>query len=252
MGGGTKGGRELKPARVRHDDMNIKKTIALLISLMFFPLGACLPHPSVDPLPLPVEETLAQPSINEAAPAQDKQYVNTDFGLSFSYPFDWFGPDEYVSGDTLRVAIGSDVVYSYGTDRTDQVITQPNSYYIVVQYTKNSQNAFWLDAYQKLTAMQDGESLSDARSRIIRVREVNLGDLHGFEYIATLSDTAQTEPVYSREVILVDDRSNLLTISGSPNNVEIFAGANWRDLYRAEDEQYQDIFHAILESLELN
>lgn len=232
--------------------MNIKKLITLLFSLTLFSLGACLPHPSVDPAPLPAEATLAQPSMDEAAPAQDKQYVNADFGLSFSYPSDWFGPDEYVSGDTLRIAIGSDVVFPYGTDRTDQVLTQPNSYYVVVQYTKNNQNNYWQDTYQKLTAMQDGESFSDARSRIIRVRQLNLGDLHGFEYIATLSDTAQTESVYSREVILVDDRSNLLTISGSPNNVEIPAGANWRDLYRAVDEQYQDIFHAILESLELN
>ena len=232
--------------------MNMKKTIALLIPLVLFSLSACLPHPSVDPAPLPAEEILAQPPLSETAPAQDKQYANTDFSLSFSYPIDWFGPDEYVSGDTLRVAIGSDVVYPYGTDRSDQVLTRPNSYYVVVQYTKNNQNSFWLDTYQKLTAMQDGESLSDARSRIIRVRQLTLGNFSGFEYIATLSDTAQTEPVYSREVILVDDQSNLLTISGSPNNVEIPAGANWRDLYRAVDEQYQDTFHAILESFDLN
>ncbi len=157
-----------------------------------------------------------------------------------------------MSGDTLRVAIGSDVVYPYGTDRTDQALTQPDSYYVVVQYTKNSRDTYWQDTYQKLTAMQDGESVEDMRSRIIRVRQFNLADLRGLEYIATLSDTAQTEPVYSREVILVDDRSNLLTISGSPNNVEIPAGANWRDLYRAVDEQYQDIFHAILASMALN
>ncbi|BBB47159.1 hypothetical protein Pelsub_P0386 [Pelolinea submarina] len=157
-----------------------------------------------------------------------------------------------MSGDTLRIAIGSDVVYPYGTDRADQALTQPNSYYIVVQYTKNNRNTYWQDTYQKLTAMQDGESLSDTRSRIIRVRQLNLDDLHGFEYTATLSDTAQTEPIYSREVILVDDQSNLLTISGSPNTVEIPAGEDWRDLYRAVDEQYQDAFHAILDSIQLN
>ena len=248
MGGGwRRSRREPKSAIIRHNHMNMKKTIALLIPLALFSLSACLPHPSVDPAPLPAES-----SLSEAAPAQDKQYANTDFGLSFSYPSDWFGPDEYVSGDTLRVAIGSDVVYPYGTDRTDQVLTQPNSYYVLVQYTKNNQNAFWQDTYQKLTAMQDGESLSDARSRIIRVRQLILGNFRGFEYIATLSDTAQTEPVYNREVVLVNDSSDLLTISGSPNNVEIPAGDNWRDLYRALDEQYQDTFHAILESIDLN
>jgi hypothetical protein len=232
--------------------MNIKKSIARLIPLALFSLSACLPHPSVDPVPLPAEETLAQPPISEAAPARDKQYVNRDFGLSFSFPSDWFGPDEYVSGDTLRVAIGSDVVSPYGTDRADQVVTLPNSYYVVVQYTKNNQNNYWQDAYQKLAAMQDGESLSDARGRIIRLRQLNLGDFNGFEYIATLSDTAQTEPVYNREVVLVNGASDLLTISGSPNNVEIPAGGNWRDLYRAVDGQYQDAFHAILDSIDLN
>jgi len=220
--------------------------------LTLFSLSACIPQPSVDPAPLPVEETLAQPSLNEASPVQDNQYNNTDFGLSFSYPTDWFGPDEYVSGDTLRVAIGSDVVYPYGTDRADQVLTQPDSYSVVLQYTKNSRDTYWQDNYQKLTAMQDGESVEDTRSRIIRVRQLTLGTFSGFEYIATLSDSAQTEPVYSREVILVDDQSNVLTISGSPTSVEIPAGANWRDLYRAVDEQYQETFHTILESLELN
>ncbi len=212
-----------------------------------------MPQPPVDPAPLPAEETLAQPSLSEAFPSQNTQYVNADFGLSFSYPSDWFGPDEYVSGDTLRVAIGSDVVYPYGTDRTDQALTQPDSYYVVVQYTKNSRDTYWHGYLPKTTAMQDGAVCRGyAQSRIIRVRQFNLADLRGLEYIATLSDTAQTEPVYSREVILVDDRSNLLTISGSPNNVEIPAGANWRDLYRAVDEQYQDIFHAILASMALN
>ena len=219
---------------------------------MFFPLGTCLSQPPTGPAPLPVEETFAQPSLSEASPVQDNQYTNTDFGLSFSYPSDWFGPDEYVSGDTLRIAIGSDVVYPYGTDRADQVLTRPDSYSVVIQYTKNSRDTYWQDTFQKLTAMQDGESVEDTRSRIIRVIQLNLDDLQGLEYIATLSDTAQTEPFYSREVILVDDQSNLLTISGSPNNVEIPAGDNWRDRYSAVDEQYQDIFHAILESLELN
>jgi hypothetical protein len=232
--------------------MNMNKAITFLIPLTLFSLSACLPHPSVDSAPLPVEETLAQPSLSSTSLAENNRYANTDFGLSFSYPSDWFGPDEYVSGDTLRIAIGSDVVYPYGTDRADQALTRPNSYYIVVKYTKNNWNTYWQDTYQNLTAMQDGESLSDIRSRIIRVRQINLDDLHGFEYIATLSDTAQTEPIYSREVILVDDQSNLLTISGSPNTVEIPAGADWRDHYRAVDEQYQDIFNSILASMELN
>jgi hypothetical protein len=229
----------------------MKKTIAFLLLPIFLTLSACRPQPPVEPLPLPIVETAAPDTSNEPTPAENKQYINQDFGFSFSYPADWFGPDEYVSGDTLRIAIGSDVVYPYGMDRTEQLYTLPNSYYVIIQYTKNNQNPFWQDTYQTLAGMQDGESTSGPRSRIIRVRQLNLGDLTGFEYIATLSDTAQTEAVYSREVILVNDQSDLLTISGSPNNVEIGEGENWRDLYRALDEQYQPTFHAILDSLSL-
>ena len=239
----------------------MKKIIVFCLLFPFLILSACVSQPPVDALPQPVAE-MADPALSPqpltASPSstdsseENKQYTNPDFGFSFSYPSDWFGPDEYVSGDTLRIAVGSDVVYPYGTDRTEQIDILPNSYYVILQYTQNNQNTFWQETYQSLAGMRDGESLSGARSRIIRVRQLDLGDFTGFEYIATLSDTAQTEAVYSREVILVDDQSNLLTISGSPNNVEIGSGADWRELYRAVDEQYQDIFHTILDSIKLN
>jgi hypothetical protein len=234
------------------------KKILFLLLMLAFALNACAPQSPADPLPQPVAETAdptlspqpltASPS-NTASSAENNRYINNDFGLSFQYPAAWFGPDEYVSGDTLRVSIGSDVVYPYGTDRTEQIYTLPNSYYLILQYTQNNQNTYWQETYQSLAGMQDGESFSDGRGRIIRVRQFDLGDFTGFEYIATLSDTAQTEPVYSREVILVDDQANLLTISGSPNNVEIGNGANWRDLYYSVDEQNQNTFHAILASI---
>ena len=68
-------------------------------------------------------------------------------------------------------------------------------------------------------------------------------------YISTLSETAQTDPVYIRQVILIDGQSNLLTIMGTPNNVEISSGASWRDVYQAIDEANLAAFHKIVESI---
>jgi mitochondrial fission protein ELM1 len=69
--------------------------------------------------------------------------------------------------------------------------------------------------------------------------------------ISTLSATAQTDHVYAREVILVDQQSNLLTIFGTPNNVEVSNAANWRDVYRSIDEANLAFFHAIVESIKI-
>ena len=98
--------------------------------------------------------------------------------------------------------------------------------------------------------LKDGESSSDGRGLIIRIGELNLGGFKGIEYISTLSETAQTEPVYVRQVILFRDQSDdLLSIMGQPNNVEVNDEANWRDVYRIVDEENSVIFHEIVESI---
>ena len=174
--------------------------------------------------------------------------MNSAFGFGFQYPSSWFGPEEYVSDDTLRVEVGSDKVYPYG-EPPEQPSEVKNSYNVVIQYTKNNQNQYWTDTYQSLVNLKDGEFFSDGRSLVIRVGPLQLGRFEGIEYISTLSDTAQTEPVYTRNVILMDDQSNLLTVMGQPINVEVSDGAKWRDVYRMIDEANLVIFHDIVESI---
>jgi len=178
-----------------------------------------------------------------------KSYTNGAFGLEFQYPSSWFGPDEYVSDQNLRVEVGSDKVYPYGTDRTEPIYQTRNSYYVLIQYSKNDQNQVWDDTYQSLLNLQDGESLSDARSLVIRVRQLKVGRFNGIEYISTLSETAQTEPVYARQVILFDEQSNVLTVMGTPNNVEISDNMEWRDAYQMVDEANLILFRQIVESI---
>jgi hypothetical protein len=189
----------------------------------------------------------ATPTTADAA-AAGKEYSNSAFGLSFRLPAGWFGPEEYISEPTLRVEIGSDQVYPYG-QAPEQSSGVVNSYRIILQYTKHNQNTYWKETYDQVVKLKDGESVSGARSMLIRVRQLEIGRLHGVEFISTLSETAQTDPVYSREVILVDDQANLLTISGSPVNVDLSNGRPWRDAYRAIDDQNVEILHKVLESL---
>jgi hypothetical protein len=243
------------------EEKTMNKALHLFLLIIILVLNACSPRTATpDPVPTsvppaptalpanqpadPVETQAPQ----EPAPEPWETYSNNDFGLAFRYPAGWFGPQEYISGSTLRVEVGSGPVYPYGTP-LDQRSPARNSYSIVVQYTKDNQNMFFEDTYQSLLNLQDRQSLSTARSLLIRVRQLELYGYKGFEYISTLSETAQTEAVYAREVILVDGSSNLITIFGSPDNVEIGEGANWRDAYRAIDEANQEFFHQVVESM---
>ncbi|HSR20096.1 MAG TPA: hypothetical protein VLL49_04205 [Anaerolineales bacterium] len=228
----------------------MKKTPALLPLTLALALSACSPQPAPVAEPPPATEPAAVATPTAADQTADwKLYQNADFGLSFRVPAGWFGPEEYVSDRMLRVEIGSDNVYPYGTDPLERVTQFKDSYYVLIQYSQNDQGAYWQETYQSLVQLQDGESLSDLRSKIIRVRPLELGRFSGFEYISTLSDTAQTEPVYGRQVILVDDQSNVLTILGNPSGVEIASGGDWRQAYQAVDEANLLLFRQILDSI---
>jgi hypothetical protein len=215
-----------------------------LVTATLTPLPGAEPTTSIETqVPTSVSQTEVNPSANP------KQYTNNDFGFSFQFPSNWFGPSDYVSDETLRVEVGSDVVYPYG-ERPEQPSEVKNSYDVVLQYTKNNQNAYFKDTYQSLLNLKDGESLSDARSLLVRVRQLNIGRFTGFEYITTLSEAAQTEPVYIRSIMLVDEQTNdLVTIMGQPYNVEVSNGAKWLDVYRAIDEANLTYFHEIVDSI---
>lgn len=236
----------------------MKKTLAVFLLLNVLIITACTPQGTATPLaptsthPGATVATQTPRAVTPTAtnqPSISNSYSNSTFGFGFQYPSNWFGPDEYISGQTLRVEIGSDVVYPYGNP-PETPSDVKNSYNVVIQYMKNNQNLFWKDTYQSLQNLKDGESVSDSRSLIIRVRQLELGRFSGFEYIFTLPATAQTEHVYGREVMLFDQQTNdLLTIMGQPNNVEVSSEADWREVYRSLDEANLTSFHEIVASL---
>lgn len=226
----------------------MKHSIVIFILALTLLVSACGPRADATP-----QTGIATPRVQvqtstDSTPSPN-QYTNESFGLSFEFPGTWYGPSEYVSGNTVRVEVGSDTVYPYG-EPPEQPSSVRDSYSVVIQYTTNNQNDFWKETYGRLQAMQDGESWSDARAKLIRIRQIDLGRFGGFEYISTLSDTAQTEAAYVRSVTLFDPQTNdLITITGQPNNVELGSGANWMEVFQALDARYLSIFRGILASL---
>jgi len=237
------------------------KTITLFLLLMILTINACAPLAPATPITLPTTEiavSVASQIPTAVLPTEVVQsttwklYTNNTFGFGFQYASNWFGPGEYISDGTLRVEVGSDKVYPYG-EPPEQPSDAKKSYNVVIQYTKNNQNSYWKDTYQSLQNLKDGESLSDTRSLIIRVRQLDIGRFKGFEYISTLSETAQTDHVYAREVMLFDEQTNdLLTIMGQPKNVEVSNGKNWRDVYQTIDAANLIFFHKIVESITIS
>lgn len=225
----------------------MKKIHPLLTALFIIAVTACTAVAAPD---LTNTNTAVVPTQNVATMApQIKTYKNSQFGLTFQVPENWYGPEEYIDGQTLRVEIGSDVVYPYGTDPSEQTYTKMNSYTIVVQYMHGDNAAAWTDTYQAVEKLADGESVSGTRSKLIRVGEHSFGKFHGIEFISTLSETAATEPTYIREVIFFDDASNVLSVMGTPNRVDIPEGTPWLDVYKKIDSENVDVFHDLINTL---
>jgi hypothetical protein len=231
-------------------EKKMKKTLPVFLLILVFSLNACSPLTTATTPPPATVETALPTETDQ--PAANNQYSNSVFGFSFQFPSNWFGPEEYISEQTLRVEVGSDVVYPYG-EKPETPSAVVNSYNVILQYAKNNQNPYMNDTYQTLLSLKDGESAAGARSLITRVRQVDVGRFTGFEYIFTLPDTAQTEHVYGREVVLLDSiTQDLVTIMGQPNNVEISSGADWKEAYRAIDEANLPVFQLIIETLAID
>jgi hypothetical protein len=220
----------------------------------------------LDPSPIPSPTMLIEPTEPIPSPTQDSEdtnqegwvdYYNETLSFSFSYPAAWYGPDVYESEGSLRLQVGSDVVFPYGTDRTEQETTIPDSYYITIQYFENIQGRTWDDfvtsgwitTYLELLNLPDGEKVTTPRSLVIREREVTIGGFTGLEYIATLPETAGTERVYLREIMAFDEDLNWLRVTGFPNMVQIANPEQWKDDYRRVDQTNLETFTRLAESI---
>lgn len=186
------------------------------------------------------------------------KYQDEEFGLVFYHPPGWNGPEVHRWEAGILTEVGTDTVYPYGTGLDERIYVVQDAFFFTVSYVRNlpgwdferfEANQPWVQAYVELQEIEDGESISDARSLTIRLREVELADFSGIEYISTLSETAQTMIFYSREILLLDEDLNYLRITGSPNNVAIREGEDWRPAYKRVDAENEETFHNILASV---
>lgn len=202
------------------------------------------------------DEPLAEPD----STSDWKVYTNKTFNISFKYPNDWKGPEIYEFKNGFYFEIGTDTVYPYGTDRLDRKYTKENSYYIGLQYNERpdnisieqwKENQIWIKELLPLFSMKDGEIKSGIRDEIIRVRALGIKGYKGVEYITSLSDTAQTERTYTRQVFLINDNYDTLTLFGIPNNVSITAEdtKNWKSYYKQVDNNYLSVFRNFANSI---
>jgi len=187
------------------------------------------------------------------------EYTHHVTGLRFLYPADWFGPEVYETEGSLRIEIGSDQVYPYGTSREEQITTTPDSYYILIQYVENTIgrswddfiDSGWIDTYLALKELEDNQFILTPRLIATRIGEVSLGDYSGLMYLATLPDSAQTERAYAREVVLFDSELNWLRISATPSMVQIEDTEKWKNDFARVDQAFLEIFLTTLESIEI-
>lgn len=246
--------------------MNKYFSILIGISLLALASGCASPTPvetvsqaSPTAADIPTEEPTPLPEPTENPFGDWLEYRNGEYGFRFLYPADWFGPEVYESDGSLRIEVGSDQVYPYGTSREDQITSVPDSYYILIQYVENREgrtwddytSSGWIDTYLELLDKEDGHFILTPRLVATRIGEVNLGDFSGLMYLATIPDNAQTERAYTREVVLFDSELNWLRISAMPNLVQIADVSQWKNDYARVDTANLETFLTLLESIEI-
>ncbi len=167
----------------------------------------------------------------------------------------------YEFEDGVRLAVGSDTVYPYGTGPEDRQPGAPNAYAIVIQYTLNTAGWTleqaraeqpWINDSLAVLDLQDGQSSTTARSLTTRVRALTLGRFTGVEFTTTLSETAQTERFFMRSAFLMDDELNVLVINAAPENVEIADPATWRQAFEAVDASHRETLYELINSIEVD
>jgi len=238
-------------------------SVVLVSSAAILALTGCATAP-VAALEVPTSVPTAAPTIAPESTLDPfpgwTTYSNSAFGISLRYPSTWYGPDVYEFEDGVRLAVGSDVVYPYGTGPEDREPGAPNAYAVVIQYTINTAGRTleqaraeqpWFNDNLALLDMQDGESSTTARSLTTRVRGLTLGRFMGVEFTTTLSETAQTERFYIRSAFLTDENVNVLQIMGSPDNVEVTDPVNWRAAFEAVDEANRDLLYGLIDSIQV-
>lgn len=252
--------------------MNFKSVAtSFLIAITAMLAGCAILNPGVPSSPPGIPVTAAptrsatiasSPSAVPATPAAiqaaPKAYKNKTFGVCLQYPADWQGPEVYENKDSFVFDIGTDKVYPYGTSLENRLYTKSDAYHISLTFTKRPNDVSiekykvdqpWLTQYLTLLSLKDGESKSDQRAKVTRVRSIAAGEYSGIEVIATTSGAAQTDFFYQREAFLINSQYNTFRVSASPANVRVANATSRQDEFARVDEANLPTFRKVVDSI---
>lgn len=210
------------------------------------------------PAPLATSQT-PQPTITaQSTSAADetanwKIYRNNKFNIRLRYPLNWSEPETQEHEDGFNLVTGTN--------------SNKNSYYITFQYSKRP-NAIPIERYKsiqeavqrelKLSEQSEGESIVSAIYTLTKVKDIQIQNFSGVEFISSIPETAHTN-VGSvtdwkfnnvvRKALLVNDNHDIMSIVGSPNNLDLTDGIDKKIASQRIDEDYLNEFHGFVNSV---
>ncbi|MDO8515575.1 MAG: hypothetical protein Q7S14_03680 [bacterium] len=201
-------------------------------------------------------QQLQKPKVGTVAKdetASWKTYKNNKFNIGLNYPVGWSKPDveEHNNGFSLIVGTGA----------------MTNSYHITFQYAKRP-DEIPIDKYIsvqwgvqreiKLLELSDGESTTSEIYTLTKVRDVQLQNYKGVEFISSIPDTAGAGSITDwkfnntvRKVLLINDNYDLISIVGSPKDLDLTGGLDKKTVSQKVDGSYLNEFKKLVNSVEI-
>jgi hypothetical protein len=241
------------------------KTSTLPVCIILFLLAALLA--GCGSLQMELIQTTPTPSADTASARAEETgwaiYQSADFGLAFQYPSTWQKPLERwhtEEGKDRWIVVTITSAPPTHWDSPDMPFYPKNTYKIDIMYKENASHAQiaeladadrQIKAYLGLTLIQDGESALVGKEYCTRLSAVTQGDFHGLEYIDTVPANGEAGYWWTHDTVLVDSQTRVITITGQPLSTMGLPTGNWRDLHRAEDEKYKEIYQRVVNSISI-
>jgi len=154
----------------------------------------------------------AESTTNVDKVSDRKTFKSDKFNVSLNYPSNWSEAEVQEHKDGFNLAIGT---YS-----------KVNSYNITFQYTK--------------------------------IRDISLQNYKGVEFISSVPESASLGSLTDwkfnstvRKVLFVNDNYDIISIVGSPNNLDLTGGLDKKTVSKEIDEDYINEFHKFIESIKI-
>ncbi|OGE44161.1 hypothetical protein A3B45_01085 [Candidatus Daviesbacteria bacterium RIFCSPLOWO2_01_FULL_39_12] len=195
----------------------------------------------------------AESTTNVDKVSDRKTFKSDKFNVSLNYPSNWSEAEVQEHKDGFNLAIGT---YS-----------KVNSYNITFQYTKRP-NEIPLERYKNiqeavqrelgLRGRTEGDTITSAIYTLTKIRDISLQNYKGVEFISSVPESASLGSLTDwkfnstvRKVLFVNDNYDIISIVGSPNNLDLTGGLDKKTVSKEIDEDYINEFHKFIESIKI-